>query len=123
VLLQIVKKELRPGVIVLELTGPLQMGVECKQLDLVLDELLRENCTRVVLDLSQLTRLDSAGLGKIVNCFSRLKTAGGSLRLAGTTGMIEGVLKLAHADRFLKCYPTAIAAAESFSDSSASSAG
>ena len=122
-LLQIVKKELKPGVIVLELTGPLQMGVECKQLDLVLDELLREDFTRVVLDLSQLTRLDSAGLGKIVNCFSRLKTAGGSLRLAGTTGMIEGVLKLAHADRFLKCYPNAIAAAESFSDSSASSAG
>jgi anti-sigma B factor antagonist len=122
VLLQIVRKELKPGIISLELGGQLQMGVECKQLDLALDELLRENCTRVVLDLSHLTKLDSAGLGKIVNCFSRVKTAGGSLRLAGTTGMIEGVLKLAHADRFLKCYPSALAAAESFSDSPASSA-
>lgn len=114
--MQIAKKDLTPGVVVLELTGQLQMGVECKQLDLALDELLREEHARVVLDLSRLTKLDSAGLGKIVNCFSRLKTAGGSLRLAGTTGMIEGVLKLAHADRFLKCYPTALAAAESFKD-------
>ena len=120
--MQIVKKELKPGVTALELTGQLQMGVECKQLELAMDELLREKHTRVVLDLSHLTKLDSAGLGKIVNCFSRLKTAGGSLRLAGTTGMIEGVLKLAHADRFLKCYATSLAAAESFSDSPPASA-
>jgi anti-sigma B factor antagonist len=111
---QIVKKELKPGIIVLELTGPLQMGVECKQLELAFDEILRDKCTGVVLDLSGLTRLDSGGLGKIVDCFTRLKNAGGSLCLAGTTGMIDGVVKLAHADRFLKSYPTAIAACEGF---------
>ena len=115
--MQIAKKELKPGIIVLELSGPLQMGVECKQLELSFDEILRDHQTRVILDLTKITKLDSGGLGKIVNCFSRLKTAGGSLCLAGTTGMIEGVLKLAHADRFLKCYPTALAAAESFSES------
>lgn len=114
--MQIVKKEYKPGTVILELSGPLQMGVECKQLELAFDELLHENQTRVVLDLSGLTKLDSGGLGKIVNCFSRLKTAGGMLRLTGTNGMIEGVLKLAHADRFLKTYPTAREAAESFSD-------
>jgi len=121
--LQIVKKEFKPGIIILELTGPLQIGVECKQLELAFDQLLRDAHTSVVLDLSKLTKLDSCGLGKIVNCYSRLKTAGGALRLAGTTGMIEGVLKLAHADRFLKTYPTAIEAAESLSDSTASPAG
>ena len=120
--MEITKKEWKPGVIVLELSGPLQMGVECKRLELAFDELLRGKHTRVVLDLSKVTKLDSGGLGKLVNCFSRLKTAGGALRLAGTTGMIDGVLKLAHADRFLKVYPTAREAAESFSDSTSSSA-
>ena len=112
---------MKPGIIVLELSGPLQMGVECKQLELSLDGVLRDRQTHVVLDLTKVTKLDSCGLGKIVDCFSRLKTAGGSLCLAGTTGMIEGVLKLAHADRFLKCYPTALAAAESFTGPSQSS--
>jgi anti-sigma B factor antagonist len=120
--LKIVKKEFKQGVTILELAGPLQIGVECKQLELAFDELLRDGHTRIVLDLSRLTKLDSCGLGEIVNCFSRLKTAGGSLCLAGTTGMIDGVLKLAHADRFLKAYPTSGEAAESFPDSSASSA-
>ena len=119
--MQIVRKELKPGIIVLELSGPLQMGVECKQLELSFDEVLRDKQTRVVLDLTKVTKLDSGGLGKIVNCFSRLKTAGGSLCLAGTTGMIEGLLKMTHADRFLKCYPSALAAAESFSEPSPSS--
>lgn len=121
-LVQIVKKQFKAGIIILELSGPLQMGVECKQLELALDQLLRDGETQVVLDLTKLTKLDSGGLGKIVNCFSRVKTAGGALCLAGTTGMIDGVLKLAHADRFLKSYPTAREAAESFSDSSASPA-
>jgi len=120
--LEIVKKVFTPGIIVLELTGPLQIGVECKQLELAFDQLLRDGHTRVVLDLTKLTKLDSAGLGKLVNCFSRLKTAGGTLRLAGTTRMIDGVLKLAHADRFLKSYPTSREAAESLSGSSPSPA-
>jgi anti-anti-sigma factor len=123
VLVQILKKEFKPGVIILELSGPLQMGVECRQLELALDRLITDKNTRVVMDLSKVTKLDSGGLGKLVNCFSRLKTAGGALCLSGTTGMIDGVLKLAHADRFLKAYPTAREAAESFSDSSASPAG
>jgi anti-anti-sigma factor len=89
---------------------------------LAVDELLRDGHNGVILDLSTLTKLDSCVLGKIVNCFSRLKTAGGALCLAGTTGMIDGVLKLAHADRFLKAYPTSREAAESFTDSTASSA-
>ncbi len=121
--MQIVRKEFKTGIIILELGGPLQMGVECKQLELAFDQLLLDGHTSVVLDLSKLSKLDSGGLGKIVNCFSRLKTAGGALCLAGTTGMIDGVLKLAHADRFLKCYPTAREAAETFSKSSVSPAG
>lgn len=120
--MEITKKELKPGIIALELRGPLQMGVECKQLELAFDQLIRDNHTRVVIDLSKVTKLDSGGLGKLVNCFSRLKAAGGSLRLAGTTGMIDGVLKLAHADRFLKSYPSALEAAESLSDSSSAPA-
>ena len=63
--MRIAKKEMKPGVAVLELSGPLQMGVECKQLELAFDELLRENRTRVVLDLSGVTKLDSSGFGRI----------------------------------------------------------
>ena len=70
--MEIIRKELNPGIVVLELTGPLQMGVECKRLELAVDQLLLEKQTRVVLDLSRVSKVDSAGVGRIVNCLSRL---------------------------------------------------
>jgi anti-sigma B factor antagonist len=110
----IIRKELHPGVVILELRGSLQMGVECKRLELAVDQLLREKQTRVVLDLSAVSKVDSGGIGKIVNCLSRLKVAGGTLRLAGVTGMIGGVLKLTQVDRLVKIYATALEASQSF---------
>ena len=114
--MEITRKELQPGVLVLELRGALQTGVECKRLELAVDQLLKENRTRVVLDLSRVPKVDSAGVGKIVNSLSRLKVAGATLHLAGVTGMIGGILKLTKVDRLIKIYPTATEAAASFSD-------
>jgi anti-sigma B factor antagonist len=111
---EITRRDLEPGVVVLELHGPLQMGVECKRLELAVDDLLKEKKTRVVLDLSRVSKVDSGGVGKIVNCLSRLRVAGGTLCLAGVTGMIGGVLKLTQVDRLVKIYPTALEAAQNF---------
>ena len=112
--MEITRKDLEPDVVVLELNGPLQMGVECKRLELAVDELLKEKKMRVVLDLSRVSKVDSGGVGKIVNCLSRLRVAGGTLCLAGVTGMIGGVLKLTQVDRLVKIYPTAQEAAQNF---------
>lgn len=120
--MEITRKELNPGIVVLELRGPLQMGVECKRLELAIDDLLKENKTRVVLDLSAVSKVDSGGVGKIVNCLSRLKVAGGTMRLAGVTGMIGGILKLTKVDRLVKIYPTAIEASQSFAEAQPPSA-
>jgi anti-sigma B factor antagonist len=119
---EITRKELAPVVVVLELRGPLQMGVECKRLELAVDDLLSEKKTRVVLDLSNVSKVDSGGVGKIVNCLSRLRVAGGTLCLAGVSGMIGGVLKMTQVDRLVKIYPTAAEAAQSFAGPSAPAA-
>ena len=112
--MEITRKEIIPGVIVLELKGQLQMGVECKRLELAMDDLLKEKQTRVILDFSHVIKVDSDGVGKIVNCLSRLKVAGGTLYLAGVSGMVAGILKLTKVDRLVKVYPTTQEAAQSF---------
>jgi anti-sigma B factor antagonist len=113
---EITRKEISPGIVALELKGQLQSGVECVRLAQAMDELLQEKQTRVIFDLSKTTKVDSAGLGKIVNCLSRLKTSGGTLYLAGVSDMVAGLLKMTKVDRLVKVFPTAQEAAQSFSD-------
>jgi anti-anti-sigma factor len=120
--LEIVRKELTPGVAVLEVRGQLQMGVECKRLELAVDQLISDKKIRVVLDLSHATKLDSAGVGKIVNCLSRLKIAGGALCLAGVTEIIASALKITHVDRLVKIYPTALEASQNFPEAPSAAA-
>jgi anti-anti-sigma factor len=112
---EITRKEFNPGVVVLELKGPLQMGVECKRLELAMDDLLKEKQTRVVLDVSQLTKIDSDGVGRVVKFLSRLRMVGGTLHLAGVTGVVGTALKLTHVDRLVKIFPTAREASQSLS--------
>jgi anti-sigma B factor antagonist len=113
---EITRKEIAPGIVALELKGQLQSGVESIRLGQAMDELLREKQTRVILDLSKTTKVDSAGLGKIVNCLSRLKTSGGTLYLAGVSEMVAGLLKMTKVDRLVKVYPTSAEAAQNFPD-------
>lgn len=114
--MEIIRKQIEPGVVVLELVGPLQMGMECTRLGLAIDQLMSEKQRRVVLDFTKVSKVDSGGVGKLVTCFSQFKIAGGVMHLAGIQGMVGGVLRLTKVDRLMKIYPTAKEAAASFVD-------
>jgi anti-anti-sigma factor len=106
------KKHIRPGVVVLEMTGSIRIGPNCRQLDQQVDELIRQNERWVIFDLSGVTFVDSAGIGTIVKSLGRLKELGGTLRLAGVKGMVEGVLKLTQIIKVIEVYPTAADASQ-----------
>jgi anti-anti-sigma regulatory factor len=56
--------------------------------------------------------VDSGGLGKIVNCLSRIRIAGGTMLLAGVNDTVVGLFKLTKVDRIVKLFPTAREAAQ-----------
>lgn len=112
--LKIAKSEIKPGVVVLEMTGPIHMGPDCQRLGQEVEQLLGRSEKRLILDVSKVSTVDSTGLGQIVRCFSKLKTSGGSLRLAGVQGMLAGVLKMTGVDKVIAIYPTAFEAAGDF---------
>ena len=112
--MNVARKQLESGVVVLELIGVMVMGPDCERLDQEVDQTLEQNQNRVVLDMTAVKHIDSAGLGKIVSCFSKLKKAGGGLRVAGAHGMVETALKTTHLDRIISLYSTAAEAGEGF---------
>ena len=111
-LLTLQKKQLDSGAVVLQVSGTLTMGRDCQQVEWQVDDLLKEKQTKVVLDLSGLKQIDSTGVGIVVMCSGKLKKAGGELRIAGASGMVDTVLKMTSIDQMIKFYPTAVEAAE-----------
>jgi hypothetical protein len=62
--------------------------------------------TRQVLDLSEVERLDSIGLGLLVRYAERLDKRGGGLRLATAPTFVVSLLNMTKLSTLLRCFPT-----------------
>ena len=80
-----------------------------------MDTLIAERQTRVIFDMAGVTHADSAAIGAIVRCLTKLKRAGGSLRIAAAQPMINYILKLTKVDQLIEMFPTVDHAAQGFS--------
>jgi len=105
--MKLVKMEIKPGVIVLQMTGRVHMGKDCAEIDHEVEQHISHNEKTVIFDLTAVDHIDSAFVGQIVKSHSRLTKSGGTLRLAGATGMVESVLKLTQVHTVISLYPSA----------------
>src|SRR3984885_2199394 len=106
------KKQIKPGIWVLELSGRVQMGPDCKRIDQEVEDHIQKQEHHIILDMAAVDHIDSAVIGQIVKSFSRLAKAGGTLRLAARTPMVQGVLTIAQVHGLISMYPPALEATE-----------
>ena len=92
---------------ILPLSGRLMMGAESKQLQVAVDELIKEGVKHIVVDLAQLEGIDSTGAGILVVCHTKLQKVHGSLRIAGAQGIVHDTLVMIHVNRLVPFFPTA----------------
>jgi len=115
VILEIIKRTIQPGTIVLEIKGSIHSGPECAKLCHDVDKLIEAKETRVIFDMSGVTHADSAAIGAIVKCFTKLKDANGALRIACVQSMVDYSLKLTKVDRVIDIFSSVDQAAKGFS--------
>jgi len=113
-MLDIQTKHLQPDIVVLELTGRITIGRDCKQLEWAVENLVKEGRKKVIFDMAGVTNLDSTGIGIIVMSAGQIKKAGGELRVAAATAHVEEVLKMTNIDQIVVLHPTPAAAAANF---------
>ena len=82
--LQIIEKEIN-GVTVLELVGRVTLGEESNQLRTKIKDLLAQGTKRLVLDLGNVSYIDSAGLGTLVAGYTSSQSQGAGMKLANLT--------------------------------------
>jgi anti-sigma B factor antagonist len=83
------------GAQVVTLRGDLTAGGPEAELLETVSGLLRDGCRRVVVDLSSVVYVDSAGIGSLVRCLKRCGEVDGDLRLAGVSSRLKTLLDLA----------------------------
>ncbi|MGZ4821615.1 MAG: STAS domain-containing protein [Terriglobales bacterium] len=113
-ILEITKKPMSNDVVVLEMVGRITLGRDCEQIEQQVNELIREKQTKVIFELSRVKHMDSTGIGILVLCSGKLKDAGGELRLAGATGVVEQTLRLTRMNRIVPTFATVAEATAGF---------
>ena len=113
-ILNVQRKDVEPGIVALEMHGRIAMGSDSQKIEWGLAELLKENHKKVILDLTDVTFLDSSGIGILMMCHAKMKKAGGALHIAGARDMVEETLEITSLNKIVRCYPTAAEAAQGF---------
>lgn len=82
------------NVIVVELKGNILGGPDAATLNDQLHQLIDEGKKHVVVDLGQVTFMNSSGLGMLIGGLTTMRNAGGDLRLARPNDRVEGLLTI-----------------------------
>ncbi len=82
-------------VVILDLTGKLTAGLGDQILRETLDELLAEGKRKILLNLSEVSFLDSAGVGELVAGLRTAKRFGAELKLLSTSDRVHSTLFMA----------------------------
>jgi anti-sigma B factor antagonist len=101
------------NVYVIECVGRIVLGEEVKALEAALEFAERE-FTQIVLNLSEVNRLDSIAMGLLVRYAERLGNRGGGLRLAGAPAFVANLLNMTKLSTILPSYATEEEAIVSF---------
>ena len=113
-MLQFTKQPLGTGMAALTIKGSIHCGPECARLEREVEGMIAASETRVIFDMAGVTHADSAAIGSIVRCLTKLKRCGGGLRIAAPQPMIDYSLKLTKVDKVIEIFPTVEQASEGF---------
>jgi anti-sigma B factor antagonist len=102
-----------PTTAVFRLTGRMTLGMRLREVESKISEVAGNGVQKLILDLSAIEFLDSAGLGVLMILYGNMKVRGGQLRVVAPGAKVLDVLKMTHTDSILPIDPsleTALAA-------------
>jgi anti-anti-sigma factor len=96
--LDIHQQEVKPGVIVIKLSGNVMRGPASEQLETLVPQLLKEGYRKIIFDLEEVKRIDSTGIGRFIFSLNSAEQAGAQLRMAGAAGYVRECFKVTRLD-------------------------
>ena len=81
-------------------------SLNAAELGTSLSNAIDEGNTNIVLDLSQVSYMSSAGLRELVSAFKKVRRVSGDLRIAQPSTRVQEVLEMAGLDTIFQIFPT-----------------
>jgi anti-sigma B factor antagonist len=82
------------GIAVVDVSGRIILGEETKLLRETIQRLIGAGQNDIILNLGEVSFIDSAGIGELVSAFTSLRNRGGDLKLLRLTRRVHDVLQI-----------------------------
>ena len=108
-------KRVSGDVTIIDLRGRCTLGDETEDLSRELKTALDGGCRKLLLNLSELSQIDSTGVSVIVATYVSLRRLKGEVKLLHPTGRVQTVLEITHMLQVIPNFEDEEAAVASFS--------
>jgi anti-anti-sigma factor len=105
-------RDVGPSTAVITLRGKLLLGRASQDLAALAPELIASGHKNLIFDLKGVTHIDSTGIGRFIDTYTRLSKVGGRMRLAGATGAVRDSFHVTRLDTVFSFYPSVEAACQ-----------
>ncbi len=92
---------IEPDITVFEISGRLNLGNLLMSVENAIRGLIDGGVRKLVIDLTGLNAIDSAGIGMLVGCNGHMENSGGKMRIAGAQGTVAKVFGMVHMERIV----------------------
>ena len=106
-------------VTVLQLIGRLELETGDLILRDTINRLVEEGQVKLVLDMKEVTRLDSAGIGMLVSKYLTVRRAGGTIKLLHPTERTDHLMDITKLTTVFQVFDDEASAVKSFDDAPA----
>lgn len=111
-----IKERVVEGVSILDLSGRIVLGEGDIQIKERIRDLLADGQRKILLNLADVSYIDSAGLGALISCYTTVKREGGKLKLVNLTRRVQDLLAITKLITVFDTYDTEKEATDSFKE-------
>ena len=104
------------GVSILQFRTNAELTQSARELDQLRREVLEQSDSRVIIDLSRITKIDSAGLGQLMGCYSHLVRNAGAMKIVNARPEVRRLLDMTGISALLPYYSDEQDAVRSFDE-------
>lgn len=109
-----ITERMENNVLVLTLNGDLMGGPDTENFRKCVDNAIKDNHSEIVVDMGNVSWMNSSGLGMLISALTSLRSSNGDLKLANLSERVRRPLQITKLDSVFQQFDTVAKAVQSY---------